>query len=164
LLSLLEIPRERLQKKKAPGGIKIRPDGASIRITRNRQKAVVDLGEAIDAADYLEHKVLDQTTKDNKYYVVLLVCGASRPTTPSGYCRAGTECNIIWLKIDDKLKLEDMKSVLTESCFRNVSTEGDPRMANGILTVRYGRGLTTWQLTYDRKAPEKGLTITELND
>lgn len=152
---------------KVSSGIKIRPEGTSFRIVKNRQKAVIDLSEAIDAQGYFEYKVLDQTTKDNKYYLVLSVCGASRPTTPSGYCGGGTECNVIWLKLDNKLKLEDMDSVLIDSCFRNVGTVGEYKMENGILTITYrewsGSDSTNLQLSYDREAPEKGITITELN-
>lgn len=165
------------------------------KITRSGHKVNVNLHEDIagckggmyDRTTKMESKeatifhVIDETKKDGKIYVVLLV-DAVPNCNVQGMCGAGdSSLTLIWLKLNPLLKLEAKKAVVVGECFSNISLKDYDSMTNnvmkfvrmekGVLTVDYEQseyleGKDTdkeWRLIYSKSAPEKGFVITPLN-
>jgi hypothetical protein len=118
-------------------------------------------------------KVIDKVRKDDKYYLVLLA-EAQANCNVQGYCGAGSDHTLIWLKLAAGLKLEEKQSAVTEDCKSNIYVADRTvdrlyklviKLVRGRLAIEYGNTIddevrTLSQLVYDRKFPERGFVIT----
>ncbi len=77
----------------------------------------------------------------------------------TSYCGAGSERNIVWLKMHRALQIQELRSILVESCFQNVSSE--LVLAGSKLTVLYDDEDGSYALTYDNGFPQRGFTIAK---
>ena len=168
--------------------IKIYPArGKRIRIVAGTERTVVNLTDDVSGClelfdptisqrrtrQPLRIKVIDRVSKDDKHYLVLLAEAPSNCNV-QGYCGAGTDFTLIWLKLDAGLKLDRKQSALIVGCKENIYPT-DPeydsqdwpviKLVRGRLTIEYGNTIddvvrTLSQLVYDRKFPERGFAIT----
>ena len=113
------------------------------------------------------YQVLLVNRRDGFIYAVLEVSGRSPGDT--GVCAKGVEKNVVWIKLDRKLELQDVKTVLVESCPQNIHTANGCVVTDNRLVVNFvrdsmsakGSALGTQKresiLRYDNDHPESGL-------
>jgi len=116
---------------------------------------------------------VDQVARDGRYYLVLLAEATSNCNV-QGHCGAGSDDTLIWLKLSDRLKLEDKRAAVIVNCRSNIDviepevevTDDGPaiKLTDGKLNLKYGNisddSADRSRLIYDRNAPEKGFLIT----
>lgn len=98
-------------------------------------------------------------------YLLLDVTGPSKIPVDNHQCGAGTESNLVWLKLDQAWKLLESRSFLYESCWSTVSPADAPRWQGDTLKVeadivRDAKAVTV-VATYSFKRPEEGIQLVE---
>jgi hypothetical protein len=144
----------------AQGKVKVRAKGRrSVVVTERGRAHTVNLSEQIDAMRIEDASVLFLTRKDGFVYLVLSVCGLSKVPPDDRQCGAGVECNLVWLKLDERWRASDAKSERFESCWAPITSDGGPKVAGKLLTLEYDdlRENLHHVVTYDADAPEQGL-------
>jgi hypothetical protein len=132
-------------------------------VVRERGRAhTLDLTKHIDAARIEEASVLFLTRRGDETYLLLDVCGLSKVPPDDRQCGAGTECNVVWLKLDRAWRVAGGQNVRYESCWSSVSSEG-PKVAGRLLTLALEdfRDEVRREVSYDADSPEAGLSIKE---
>ena len=89
--------------------------------------------------------------------------GASRWPGGSTYCRAGSESDLLWIKLDRTLKVQALDSVHYDSCFENIGP--GYALSIGSRTVKLTNSdeptegkVKTSRITFDLSSPEQGLS------
>jgi hypothetical protein len=145
------------------GGVRVRAKGRSAVVVTERGRAhTLDLKEQIDAASIEEVGALFLTRAGGFTYLVLDVCGLSRFPPGDRQCGAGTECNVVWLKLDAAWRVRDAKNERYESCWAPVTSEEGPKVSGRrmTLTLEDLREEVRREVAYDADNPEAGLTVT----
>jgi hypothetical protein len=114
-------------------------------------------------------KVILQSAKESNGFIYLLldVTGPSKVPSDSHQCGAGTESDLIWLKVDKDWKILDAKSFRYDSCWSTISADDPPKWQGDTLKVTVfsvasgGEGKTL-TATYTYKHPEDGLKVVEV--
>ncbi|MEO8001408.1 MAG: hypothetical protein ABI644_05990 [Arenimonas sp.] len=90
--------------------------------------------------------------------------GPSKAQMDMHYCGAGTEANLVWLKLDKQFKLLSSSNHLVDSCFKSVEitrtleyTDGNGKMQGSFVSYHE---MKAYEMSYDTAAPEKGIGIT----
>jgi hypothetical protein len=143
----------------AQGKVRARAKGRSVVFTERGRAHTVNFWEKIDAARIEDASVLFLTRKGGFVYLVLSVCGPSKVPSDDHECGAGVECNLVWLKLDERWRIQDSKSERYESCWAPITSDGGPKAAGRRLTLEYDnlRDNLHHVVTYDSDAPEQGL-------
>ncbi|HEY0173295.1 MAG TPA: hypothetical protein VGB98_19960 [Pyrinomonadaceae bacterium] len=132
-------------------------------VVRERGRAhTLNVSKHADAARIEEASVLFLTRRGEATYLLLDVCGPSKVPPDDRQCGAGTECNVVWLKLDRAWRVAGGRSVRYESCWSSVSSEG-PKVAGRLLTLALEdfRDEVRREVSYDADSPEAGLSIKE---
>ena len=148
------------QRAGAGDGIAVRAKGRRAVVVRERGRShVLDVWEHIEAARVGDAEGLFLTRKGGFIYLVLNVCGPSKSKPDDRQCGAGTECNLVWLKLDESWRELDAKSVRYESCWRPITSDEGPRVNGRTLLLEYDdlRDDTRHEISYDADEPEEGL-------
>ena len=124
---------------------------------------LVDISKHVGSEGEEGMDLLDGSDASDATYVLLQVTGYSRPDAPMGYCGAGEEVNLVWLKLGLDGHLLKADSFLTESCLDSIEAESshpedgpwtwewdDPRVGHHEKAVHH-------LLRYDPDHPERGL-------
>ncbi len=133
-------------------------------VVRERGRShTLDLTKHIDAARIEEVSVLFLTRKGEDAYLLLDVCGPSKVPSDDRQCGAGTECNVVWLKLDSAWRVGDAQNARYESCWSSVSSEEGPKVAGRLLTLALEdfRDEVRREVSYDADRPEAGLTVKQ---
>ncbi|MBI4850611.1 MAG: hypothetical protein HY819_02175 [Acidobacteria bacterium] len=117
--------------------IKLRLIGRKAKLSRDKEESIVDLKKQINAEGNHKYKIIDRREKDGKHYFLFVVRGSTRAKLGGGYCGAGSECNLVWMKIDNSLKVESIKSILTESCVEDIEGGSD---LDGFTDYKVAKG------------------------
>lgn len=139
--------------------VKVRPKGhGSVVVTERGRAHTLDLSKQIDAAHIEDAAVLFLTRKDGFVYLVLSVCGLSRFPPGDRQCGAGIECNLVWLKLDGRWRVQDSKAERYESCWAPITSDEGPKVVGKLLTLVYEdlRENLRHEVTYDDERPEQG--------
>ena len=147
----------------AQGRVTVRAKGRrSVVLTERGRSHTLDLTEQVDAMKIEDVSVLLLTHRGESAYVLLDVCGLSKVPPDDRQCGAGTECNVVWLKLDRAWRVGDGQNVRYESCWSSVGSEG-PQVAGRLLTlaVEDFREEVRREVTYDAESPEGGLKVTQ---
>ena len=151
--------------------VKLRLIGRKVKLTRDKEESIIDLKKEINARGNYEYKIIDRREKDGNYYFLLVVCGTTMQKPGSGECGGGSECNLIWMKIDNNLKVESIKSILTESCLENIGDDlysvNDYKVTKGNFSLtclgyetKDDKVYTRQKdLLYNSSKPEKGIKV-----
>jgi hypothetical protein len=120
----------------------------------------LDLRPFSGAAAIEKAKILFVNTKDRLSYVVIQLTGPTRLRGGTGYCGAGQEENLVWMKLSSTQVL-DVRAVLFNSCTfsiepDNVNTTEDELK---LKYVSYSEN-KNFVLAYDNKVPEKGFAVS----
>jgi len=99
-------------------------------------------------------------------YLLLDVTGPSKEPADSHQCGAGTESDLIWLKLDKDWKLTDANQFRYDSCWRTISAYDDLTWHGDTLSVtadyvKEGGVVTTMVASYSYQHPEAGLKVSE---
>lgn len=145
------------------GGVAVRAKGRrAVVVTERGRPHTLDLSGRIDAARIEDVSALFLTRAGGFTYLVLDVCGLSKTPPDDRQCGAGTECNVVWLKLDARWRVAGARGVRYESCWSSVSSEG-PRVAGRRLTlsVEDFREEVRREVSYDADSPAEGLKVAE---
>jgi hypothetical protein len=111
-------------------------------------------------------QIISQTKRAANYYVVLTISGPSHEGNPSSYCGAGTEENLVWLKLDNQLKVLDSKKHLVESCYKSIDRLIDQPVLSMNLETNKMQGqfnsypqMMSYSVSYDPAVPEEGFSV-----
>ncbi len=133
-------------------------------VVRERGRAhTIDLAEQTDAAHVEEASALFLTRKGEFNYLLLDVCGLSRWPPGDRQCGAGTECNVVWLKLDAAWRVRDARNERYESCWSPVTSDEGPKVAGRRLTLTLEdlREEVRREVTYDADDPEAGFNVKQ---
>ena len=179
--------------------IKLRNSGfGKITLTRNKMRATVNLARDVAgcafagpgirkdfkdcAAGSAEFHLIDATVKNNQTYL-LISSRAAGNCNVCGQCGATEAFALIWLKLDQSLRVQDKKSVPIDFCrlgielisevvdFKENTQEQTLKLsfAGDVLAIDFERQIFEEisdrrhyefsHLEYNRKTPEKGFII-----
>jgi hypothetical protein len=147
----------------AQSGIKARGRGTKLILTSRGKSHTLDVSESIDAAKLDDVEVLFATRRSAFTYLLVAACGPSRLESNDRQCGAGTECNLLWIKLDAGWKISDIKATRYESCWAPVTSDEGYKIKGNILQMVYRNSVEekNYQLTYDADRPESGFVIEE---
>jgi hypothetical protein len=113
-------------------------------------------------------KVALQSAKEAGGFIYLLldVTGPSKVPQDSHQCGAGSESDLVWLKLDKDWKLQDAKNFRYESCWATIDMDDPPKWQGDTLSVTVfsvsegaGKTLTA---SYSYKHPEEAFKVVEV--
>lgn len=143
---------------------KVRAKGLKLIVTYQGKAHTLNTTEQIDAAKITDTAVLFANRKDDFTYLVADVIGQSKVKQDDRQCGAGTESNLLWIKLDAAWKVADIKSVRYESCWSPTTSEEGYKIKNNALTINisdFHRDIDAI-VSYNASEPEKGFIIKEL--
>ncbi|MFL6282271.1 MAG: hypothetical protein ACJ74Q_03790 [Pyrinomonadaceae bacterium] len=144
----------------AQSRVKVRAKGHTSLIVTERGRAhALNISKQIDAVHIEDASALFLTRKDGFVYLLLTVCGLSKMPPDDRQCGAGIECNLVWLKLDERWRVQDSKAERYESCWSPITSDEGPKVAGRLLTLRYDdlRENLRHEVAYDADNPERGL-------
>lgn len=145
------------------GAVKVRraKAGRAVVVTERGRSHTLDLTSEIDAARIEDVSAPFLTHKDGFVYLILDVCGPSKVPSDDRQCGAGTECNLVWLRLDRSWKKVDAGAERYESCWYPVTSDGGVRVEGRRLSLEFDdlREETHCVVTYDADRPERGLSV-----
>jgi hypothetical protein len=142
---------------------KIRAQRGGLTVTFQGKRHWLNVAEHIDAAKIKSTQVLFANQKEGFRFLVIEVSGDSRDGNYDRQCGAGTEANLLWLKLDAEWKILDLKAVRYQSCWSGVDLNGPFKITKTALTMEYSnsREDINSKLSYNADEPEKGFQIEE---
>jgi hypothetical protein len=142
---------------------KIRAKGRQLVVTYQGKAHALDASEQIDAAKITSAKILFADRKDDFTYLVVDVFGWSRDKQNDRQCGAGEETNLIWIKLDAKWKISDIKSERYESCWSPTNSDDGYKINGKTLSIEINNFRREKDVTlyYYADQPEKGFQIEE---
>lgn len=100
--------------------------GSRLTLTDGTGAHAFDLSKHIATPEIDKATILFNVHTPPDRYLVVEVSGYSKGKPQDhGECGAGTEGNIVWMHLNDDWKVEDVQSLLIDSCLNNVVTETD---------------------------------------
>ena len=146
------------------GGVSVRAKGRRTVVVRERGRShTLDLKGQVDAMRIEEVSAPLLARAGGFTYLLLDVCGLSKVPPGDGMCGAGTECNVVWLKLDAAWRVRGAQNQRYESCWASVTSDEGPKVDGRrlTLTVQDFREEVRREVTYDADAPEAGLTVKQ---
>lgn len=142
---------------------KIRANGRTLAIKFKKKSYRFDFGKEIDAARITETEILFANEKEGFRYLVIDVSGWSHEKQNDRQCGAGTESNLLWLKLDANWKIADIKSVRYQSCWSGIDINDSFEITKNSLAADFDniRDKVNVKLSYNSLEPEKGFQIAE---
>ena len=139
-------------------GYRVAPKNRGLVVRHANKSHWLNVGALIDAARVREAEVLFATPKDGALYLVIDVFGDSRADRFDRQCGAGSEGNLIWLKLDRAWRILASQSVRYESCWSSIDMGDGVRVTGRNLRAEFEnyREDLRVTLTYDADAPEQG--------
>lgn len=148
------------QTAKTDNGIRLRARGRRAVTVRERGRAhVLDIEKYVSAALIKDAREIFLTRKGDFIYLLLQVCGPSKPKQDYHECGGGDECDLIWLKLDQSWRERDAKAVRFDSCWSPIVSYDGLKVSGRTAALEYDdlRDNTQHELTYDADKPEEGL-------
>ncbi|HEY8562187.1 MAG TPA: hypothetical protein VIL74_17565 [Pyrinomonadaceae bacterium] len=142
---------------------KVRARKGGVAVTFQRKAHRLDLAGRIDAAKVKSVELIFGGEKDGFRYLLIDVSGDSRDGNYDRQCGAGTESNLIWLKLDAAWAISDAKSVRYQSCWSGIELNEPIKITKTTLAMTFDnvREDVTVTLFYNAEEPEQGLRIAE---
>lgn len=147
---------------KVTTNLKARVRGASVIVTERGRAHTLRLLDKVSAAR-LEGALVyfKSTADDGTIYLVMSVCGWSKRTQDARHCGLGTECDLVWLKLDARWRIQDLKPIRYESCWSPTTSDEDVQTTARTLSLTFDNFSedARFKVTYDAAQPERGLVI-----
>lgn len=153
-------PPAAAQKAPAPSALRVRVRGGRTLVVTDRGRShALPVGEEVGAARVEEASVIFVSRAGGFTYLLLDVCGPSKEKSDARQCGAGTECDLLWLKLDAAWKAAGADAARYESCWLSVTSDEGYRVAGRTLRIQFSdfREQLEHTLTYDADRPEEGL-------
>lgn len=168
--------------------IKVRSAGmGKARITNGKLSSIINLSKDVSGcfllydgsdpqskkADVTSFGVIDSVKKGGSIYVVLLATAGGNCNV-QGMCGATEDWTLVWLKLNNNLKVLDKKAIVVQSCrYGNIDLETDfeegkrpLKLVNGSLKIEYSENkyrededYKFHTLTYKKAEGEKGFRV-----
>lgn len=140
--------------------MRTRVKGKRVVVYERGRARTLDLTGKVDAAVIEEAEVLFLSRKGEAVYLLIDVCGLSKMPPDDRMCGAGTECNVVWLRLDRRWRIADAQEQRYESCWLPVTSDEGPRLEGRRLLLELDdlREELRHEVAYDADEPEKGLT------
>jgi hypothetical protein len=157
-------PAHSVQRRAAANKITARAKGRRFVVISERGVAhTLNLSNYIEAVRIEDPTVYFLTHEGEFTYLVLGLCGPSKLPPDDHECGAGVECNLIWLKLDRRWKVSDANSLLYDSCWQPIISDGGVQVEGRRLklvydNVRLGQE-TRYEVSYDADHAEKGFNV-----
>jgi hypothetical protein len=147
----------------AKADFKIRGKGRQVMLTYRGRSHKLDVGEQIDAAKLTDVTLLFASRRGPYIYLVVDACGSSKPKSDDRHCGAGTECNLLWIKVNTEWRIVDSKSVRYESCWQPITSSEGYKISGGNFEMVYEdlRQKVGYRVTYNVEQPERGFQVEE---
>jgi hypothetical protein len=125
----------------------------------------IDVSNLIRAITLESARVLTAQRDGDVDYFVVSVTGPSAGSDQGTSNSAGTETNLLWLKLKS-WKLLDAQSTLYQSYWDSLDQIGDYHLIGGVLTLRFvnHRESTDYVLHYDCSHPDAKIAISRAGD
>jgi hypothetical protein len=137
--------------------LKLRWHGSTVSFIEAGRSHEVSIKEHFKAVE-LQRVTLQSARESGGFiYLLLDVTGPSKVPGDNHQCGAGSESNLIWLKLDQGWKATDAKDFLYDSCWSTVSMIDPPKWEGGTLRVETDNKVAT----YSYKRPEEGIKVAE---
>jgi hypothetical protein len=148
-------------QKVSASGYRARATRTTITVTYRGGSHSFKAGDHIDAARVTGAKVLLASRIKNFTYLLLDVTGTSKAHGDMHECGAGTESNLIRVKLNSKWRVTEMDGVRYDSCWGSVVSEEGYAIKNGVFKIEYDdiRNRESMNLAYDANDPEAGFKI-----
>jgi hypothetical protein len=146
------------------GRVSVRAKGRrAVSVTERGRAHTLDLSQQIDAMRIEEASVLFLSRAGGFTYLLLDVCGLSKVPPDDRQCGAGTECNVVWLKLDGAWRVRGAQNQRYESCWAPITLEDEKKVEGRRLTFAVDdfREEVRREVTYDADTPEAGLTVKQ---
>ncbi|HJR06707.1 MAG TPA: hypothetical protein VJ842_05585 [Pyrinomonadaceae bacterium] len=152
-----------LAQSQAKADFKLRGKGRQFILTYRGRDHKLDVGEQIDAARLTDVALLFSSRREPYTYLVVAACGSSKLKSDDRQCGAGTECNLLWIKVDTEWRVGDSKFVRYESCWLPITSSEGYKISGSNLEIVYEdlRQKTSYRVTYNAGQPERGFQIEE---
>ena len=144
-------------QQKVPLGsrLKLHWHGSSVRFIEDRRAHEISIKGLFDAVELDSVKLQSATQSKGFIYLLLDVEGPSKLPRDSHECGAGSESNLVWLKLDLDWKVLSANKFRYDSCWASISAIDPPLWAGDTLTVTTENKV----VTYSYRRPEEGLKI-----
>jgi hypothetical protein len=137
--------------------LKLHWHGNSVRFVEDGRAHEISVKGLFDAVELQSVKLQSATESRGFMYLLLDIEGPSKLPRDNHECGAGSESNLVWLKLDLEWKVLDAKSFRYDSCWASISMIDPPRWEGDTLTVSTENKV----VTYSYKRPEEGLRIAD---
>ena len=143
--------------------IKINARGTRLNLTGRKLRRTIDAKQEVGAAKIDDVELLFANRKESFNYLLINACGSSKLVGDARQCGAGTECNLLWIRLDAAWKVQEIKSALYESCWRPITSMDGYKITGNTLQMEYEdfREKLRSKLSYDATQPERGFVIEE---
>ena len=144
----------------------------------SEKPVVVEMGSKIHGMAESGWSLLDGRKTTTGFYLLFSITSESRPGSPSSYCGAGEEADLVWIRLDPSGNPVGSNTELVGSCFHSLIERMTPDFssmdhpARWILEFlstpsegsrpRHGGDSFPWMvkvITYDPAHPERGLWV-----
>lgn len=144
-----------------PRALKVRARGRNLLVTERGRRHLLRVGELVDAARIEEVSVVFESRAGGFVYLLLDVCGPSKGESDARQCGAGTECDLLWLKLDDAYRLAGSDAARYESCWGSATSDEGYKVTGRTLWIDFVsfRERLEYKLSYDADRPEHGWQI-----
>lgn len=117
-------------------------------------------------------QILDAQITSRGFFLLFEVTSLSRPDSPSSYCGAGEETDLIWLWLGQEGETKGVKSELTDSCFQSLSNLASNHhsalLPQFLWAIQRPSGSAEFEdgpvrvIRYDIAHPDRGLIVKEM--
>lgn len=147
------------QTAKLKYGTILRISGHRVVVRERGSAHALDIFKHVEAARLRDAREIFLTRKGGFVYLLLQVCGPSKPKQDYHECGGGDECDLIWLKLDNAWRERDAKAVRFDSCWSPIVSYDGLKISGRTAALEYDdlRDNTQHELTYDADKPEEGL-------
>ena len=140
---------------------RVKGRGSVVVVTERGRVRTLNLSEHADAARLESVEVLFLSRAGGFTYLLLDVCGPSKDPGDARQCGAGTECNVVWLKLDARWRVGRAQNERYESCWAPTTSGEGPKVSGRRMTlaVEDFREEVRRDVTYDADDPAAGLNV-----
>ena len=147
--------------------VRVRMADTLLTLSNGQKRITVPLTDLINSSGGYQHALLDARRGSDGYaYLLARTTGESRAGGGEGHCGAGEETDLVWTAVDSALQVVKTRAVLVASCLRSREPVGAAtELAGEPWSIAFyipGDSVTT--VTYDRRAPERGIQTTTAPD
>ena len=150
-----------LAQSPAKAEFKIRGKGQQLILTYQRREHKLNVSEQIDAAKLTDVALLLTSRRESHLYLVVAACGASKLKSDDRQCGAGTECNLLWIKVNSEWRIVELNSVRYESCWLPITSSEGYKITGSNLELVYEdlRQKLSYRVTYNAEQAERGFQV-----